>query len=48
MIVLDTNIVTLISYGHNEKLRKRIEKVPGDEELAVTCVWLFSNTGADY
>jgi tRNA(fMet)-specific endonuclease VapC len=38
MIVLDTDIVTLISYGKNEKLRKRLEDVPDDEELAITVI----------
>lgn len=38
MIVLDTDIVTLFSYGRNEKLRQRIEAVPEDEELAVTVI----------
>lgn len=38
MIVLDTDIVTLLAYGKNEKLRRRIEAVKEDEELAVTVV----------
>ena len=38
MIVLDTDIVTHISFGKNEKLLKRIELVPDDEELAVTVI----------
>jgi predicted nucleic acid-binding protein len=38
MIVLDTDIVTHISFGKNEKLLKRIELVPEDEELAVTVI----------
>jgi hypothetical protein len=35
MIVLDTDIVTLLSYG-NEKIRKRIEDGVEAEEIAVT------------
>ncbi len=37
MIVLDTDIVTLLSYG-NEKIRKRIEGVGEAEEIAVTII----------
>jgi tRNA(fMet)-specific endonuclease VapC len=37
MIVLDTDIVTLFSYG-NEKIRKRIEGLSEEETLAVTLV----------
>jgi predicted nucleic acid-binding protein len=39
MIILDTDIVTLLSYGRNEKLRQRIESV--EEELAVTIIRLM-------
>ncbi len=38
MIVLDTDIVTLLSYGRNEKLRERVESVGEGEELAVTII----------
>jgi predicted nucleic acid-binding protein len=38
MIVLDTDIVTLLSYGRNQKLRQRIEAVEEAEELAVTLI----------
>ena len=37
MIILDTDIVTLLSYGH-EKIRQRVEGVGDDEELAVTII----------
>jgi predicted nucleic acid-binding protein len=36
MIVLDTDIVTLVSYGKNDKLRNRIAAVGEEETLAVT------------
>jgi hypothetical protein len=35
MIVLDTDIVTLFSYGKNATLQSRIESVPDNEVLAV-------------
>jgi tRNA(fMet)-specific endonuclease VapC len=38
MIVLDTDIITLLSYGRTEKLRQRIDAVEEGEELAVTIV----------
>jgi predicted nucleic acid-binding protein len=38
MIVLDTDIVTLLSYGRTEKLRQRLEAVEEGEELAVTII----------
>ncbi len=38
MIVLDTDIVTLLGYGRSEKLRLRIEAVDENEELAITLV----------
>ena len=38
MIVLDTDIVTLLSYGRNEKLHKRIAAVEEGEELAVAII----------
>lgn len=38
MIVLDTDIATLLSYGRNEKLRKRIEAIEAREELAVAII----------
>ena len=37
MIVLDTDIVTLISYGRNEKIRNRLESVR-DEEVAISVI----------
>jgi predicted nucleic acid-binding protein len=37
MIVLDTDIVTLLSYG-NEKIEKRIEGLADDEDLAVSII----------
>lgn len=38
MIVLDTDIVTLLSYGKNATLQSRIESVPEDEVLAIAVV----------
>jgi tRNA(fMet)-specific endonuclease VapC len=38
MIVLDTDLVTLISYGRNEKLRQRLDAVEEGEELAIALV----------
>jgi tRNA(fMet)-specific endonuclease VapC len=38
MIVLDTDIVTLLSYGRAEKLQQRIASAEENEELAVTLV----------
>jgi tRNA(fMet)-specific endonuclease VapC len=38
MIVLDSDIVTLISYGRTEKLQQRIAAVQESEELAVTII----------
>ena len=38
MIVLDTDIVTHISYGKKEKLRQRIEEVEDNEELAISVI----------
>ncbi len=37
MIVLDSDIFTLLTYG-NAKVREHYDAVPGDEELAVTVV----------
>jgi hypothetical protein len=34
MIILDTDIVTLLSYGKTERLRSRIEPPEVGEELA--------------
>jgi len=34
----DTDIVTLLSYGQNERLRERVESVEEEEELAVTII----------
>jgi len=36
MIVLDTDIVTLLSYGKSAKLQERIATATDDEELAVS------------
>jgi predicted nucleic acid-binding protein len=38
MIVLDTDIVSLLSHGQTAKLRERIEAVPEDEVLAVAII----------
>jgi predicted nucleic acid-binding protein len=38
MIVLDTDIVTLLSYGKTEKLKERLAAVEEGEELAVTLI----------
>ena len=38
MIVLDTDIVTLYSYGKTEELRRRLENVEATEILAVTVI----------
>jgi tRNA(fMet)-specific endonuclease VapC len=38
MIILDTDIVTLLSYGTNENLPRRIEAVEQSETLAVTVI----------
>ncbi len=38
MIVLDTDIATLLSYGKTDKLKKRIAALDKDEKLAVTIV----------
>jgi predicted nucleic acid-binding protein len=38
MIVLDTDVVTLLAYGKTEKLRERIAAVEEGEELAITIV----------
>ncbi len=38
MIVLDTDIVTLLSYGTNATLQSRIESLPDDEVLAIAVV----------
>jgi tRNA(fMet)-specific endonuclease VapC len=38
MIVLDTDIVTLLSYGRTDKLRSRIEQVESDEILGITII----------
>jgi tRNA(fMet)-specific endonuclease VapC len=38
MIVLDTDIVTLLAYGRHEKLRERVEAAGQEEELAVTVI----------
>jgi predicted nucleic acid-binding protein len=38
MIVLDSDIVTLLSYGQTDKLQQRIASVQGSEELAITII----------
>ena len=38
MIVLDTDIVTLLSYGKNATLQSQIESVPDDEVLAIAII----------
>ncbi len=38
MIVLDTDIVTLLSYGQTDKLQQRMKAVPESEELATTII----------
>jgi predicted nucleic acid-binding protein len=38
MIVLDSDIVTLISYGQTDKLQQRLAAVPESEELAITLI----------
>lgn len=38
MIVLDSDIVTLLSYGQTDKLQQRIAAVQEREELAVTII----------
>lgn len=38
MIVLDSDIVTLLSYGQTDKLQQRMASVQGSEELAVTII----------
>jgi predicted nucleic acid-binding protein len=38
MTVLDTDIVTLLSYGKTEKLQERLAAVAEGEELAVTII----------
>lgn len=38
MIILDTDVVTLLEYGTKDALRRRIESVGADEEVAVTII----------
>jgi len=38
MIVLDTDIVTLLSYGTKEKLNKRYDEIADGEEVAITVI----------
>ena len=38
MIVLDTDIATLLSYGKNDKLNKRISTLDKGEKLALTII----------
>jgi tRNA(fMet)-specific endonuclease VapC len=38
MIVLDTDIVTLLSYGQTDKLQQRITGMQESEELAITII----------
>lgn len=48
MIVFDTHIVTLLSYGQTQKLRARIELVPEGEVLAVAVITLMQVLGPRY
>jgi predicted nucleic acid-binding protein len=48
MIVFDTDIVTLLTYGRTDKLKARIEAVPNDEVLAVTVLTLMQILGPRY
>jgi predicted nucleic acid-binding protein len=38
MIVLDSDIVTLLSYGQTDKLQQRMASVQRSEELVVTII----------
>src|SRR6185437_5106885 len=38
MIVLDSDIVTLLSYGQTDRLQRRIASVQGSEELTATII----------
>jgi predicted nucleic acid-binding protein len=48
MIVLDTDISTLLSYGTNEKLNGRIDDMPEGEELAVTVITFMEILGGRF
>ena len=48
MIVFDTDIVTLLTYGKTDQLKARIEAVPDDEMMAVTVITLMQVLGPRY
>jgi tRNA(fMet)-specific endonuclease VapC len=48
MIVFDTDIVTLLTYGKTDKLKAQIERMPEDEVLAVTVITLMQVLGPRY
>jgi predicted nucleic acid-binding protein len=48
MIVFDTDIITLLSYGQTAKLKERIEAVPEGEVVAVTVITMMQILGPRY
>jgi tRNA(fMet)-specific endonuclease VapC len=48
MIVFDTDIITLLTYGRTPKLKERIDAVPESEVLAVTVITLMEILGPRY
>jgi tRNA(fMet)-specific endonuclease VapC len=48
MIVFDTDVITLLTYGQTAKLRERIEAVPEGETMAVTVITLMEVLGPRY
>src|SRR5271155_4795257 len=48
MIVVDTDIATLISYGTNEKLRRRIQTLQNTDELVITIVTYMEILGGRF
>src|SRR4051794_26550358 len=48
MIVFDTDIITLLTYGQTPQLQGRIESLPEDEILAVTVITLMEILGPRY
>jgi predicted nucleic acid-binding protein len=38
MIVLDTDVLTLLSYGKEKKIAERIESIPAGEVLVITAI----------
>lgn len=48
MIVFDTDIITLLTYGQTPTLRDRIALVPEGEILAVTVITLMEVMGPRY